>query len=156
MMIRRPVFLSRPEEFVNLQGLPIQSSNGFASEQYLKFNSLVISLTGKFVQFSLGHGGQVPPSSSVHSFQFTNFSKEMRSWSRSRSRQSRHISAGAGAVGTFCSELEPEPSKIASAPAGKRGKITKKKVQNVKRENTESIIFIAQFLPFLRTSHELE
>ena len=30
----------------------------------------------------------------------------------------------------------------------KRGNIIKKKMQNVKRENAEYIIFIAQFLPF--------
>ena len=54
--------------------------------------------------------------------------------------------AGAGAVGTFCSE--PEPSKKVSVLAPKRGKHHKKKTQSVKRENAESIIFIALFVPF--------
>ena len=33
----------------------------------------------------------------------------------------------------------------------KRGKFIKKKTQNVKRKNAESIIFTAQFLPLSRT-----
>ena len=71
-----------------------------------------------------------------------------RSRSRSRSRRSRQISAGAGAgagaVRTFCSEPEPEPepSKKVSAPAPKEENL-KKKTQNMKRENAESIIFTA-------------
>ena len=58
--------------------------------------------------------------SSVHSVRFTNFSSGMRS--RSLSRRSRHISTGAGAVGTFCFEQEPEQSKKVSAPAPKERK----------------------------------
>ena len=41
--------------------------NGLASVQYLQFSFLAKSFSGKFVQFSSGHGGQVPSFSSVHS-----------------------------------------------------------------------------------------
>ena len=76
--------------------------------------------------------------------------------------------AGAGATRarTFRPEPESEPSehfvwsrsgsrlkKIGRA--SKERKIIRKKTQNVKRENAESIIFTAQFLPFSRTG-ELE
>ena len=69
-----------PEEFVNLRGLLVQSSSllGISSVQ---FSSLGTSLSGKFVQFSSGHRGQVPQFrsfSSVHLVQFTNSSGPAR------------------------------------------------------------------------------
>ena len=53
--------------FVNLQRLLVQSSKwlGISSVQ---FSYLVTSLSGKFVQFSSGHGSRVPPFSSFSSF----------------------------------------------------------------------------------------
>ena len=68
---------------------------------------------------------------------------------RSQSCRSQHFSAGAGvgAVGTFCSE--PKPYKKVPAPAPEER--NNKENTNVKRENAESIIFTAQFLPFSRT-----
>ena len=86
---------------------------------------------------------------SIHSVHFTNFSAGVRGQSRSRSR--RHISVGAEAVGTFFSEPEPNRLKKVSTPAPNERKIIKKKTQNVKREDVESIIFTAQFLPISRT-----
>ena len=62
-----------PEQFVNLQGLLVQSSKMFGISS-VQFGSLVTSLSGKLVQFSQGHGSQLPPFSSVHSFHFTNSS----------------------------------------------------------------------------------
>ena len=76
----------------------------------------------------------------------------MRSRSQSRSHWSWHILAGAGvgarAIGTFCLELEsePEPSKMFLLRLQRRGKIIKKKTQNVQCENVEVIIVTAQFL----------
>ena len=64
------------EEFVNLQGLLVQSSKWFGISS-VQFSSLGTSLPGKFVQLSSGYQGQVPPFSSfssVHSVQFTNSS----------------------------------------------------------------------------------
>ena len=61
------------EEFVNLQGPLIQSSKRFGISS-VQFIPLVASSLGKFVQFSPGHGDQVPPFNSVHSVQITNFS----------------------------------------------------------------------------------
>ena len=58
-----------PEVFVNLQGLLLQSSRLFGISS-VQFSSLVISLCEKFLQFSSGHGYQVHPFSSVHSFHF--------------------------------------------------------------------------------------
>ena len=55
---------SGPEEFVNLRGPLVQSSKWFGISS-VQFSSLVTSLSGKFVQFSSGHGDQVPPFSSV-------------------------------------------------------------------------------------------
>ena len=54
----------KPEEFVNLQSLLVQSSKwfGISSEQ---FSTLVASLLGEFVQFSSGHGELVLPFSAV-------------------------------------------------------------------------------------------
>ena len=75
--------------------------------------------------------------------------------------------SGAGTAGVDTFRLEPEPPEHFVRSRGgnrlkksrlrlqKRGKNHKKQAQNVKRENTESIIFIAQFLPFSRTG-ELE
>ena len=66
----------RPEEFVNLQGLLVESSKWFGISS-VQFSSLVASYSGKLVQFSWGHGGQVPPFSSltsVHLVKFTNSS----------------------------------------------------------------------------------
>ena len=68
--------MAGPEEFVNLQGILVRSSK-FLGISSVQFSFLAISLTGKLVQFSTEHGGQVPPFSSlssVHSVQFTNFS----------------------------------------------------------------------------------
>ena len=67
---------SGPEEFVNLQDLLVQSSKwfGISSEQFISPGT---SMSGKFVQFSSEHRGQVYPFgsfSSVHSDQFMNFS----------------------------------------------------------------------------------
>ena len=55
-----------PEEFANLQGLLVQSSNFFGVSS-VQFRSLGTSLTGKFGQFSSGYRGQVPPYSSFSS-----------------------------------------------------------------------------------------
>ena len=46
-----------PEEFVNLQGLLVQRSKWFGVSS-VQISSPVTSLSGKFVQFSSGHGGQ--------------------------------------------------------------------------------------------------
>ena len=56
-----------PAEFVNLQGLLVQSSKWFGISS-VQFGFLVTSLSRKLIQFSSGHGGQVSPFSSVHSF----------------------------------------------------------------------------------------
>ena len=74
-----PLFLPAPAGFVNLQGVLLQSSKwlGISSVQ---FGSIVTSLSGKFVQFNSGHGGQVTPSSSVHSFHFANSSGPDSAW----------------------------------------------------------------------------
>ena len=64
------------QEFANLQGFLIQSSNWFGISS-VQFSSLGTSLSEKFVQFSSGDRGQVPPFSSfspVHSVQFMNSS----------------------------------------------------------------------------------
>ena len=53
-----------PEEFVNLQGPLVQSSNLFDISS-VQFSSLGTSLSGKFVHFRPEHRGQVPPFSSV-------------------------------------------------------------------------------------------
>ena len=71
-----------PEEFVNLQGLLVQSSKWFRISS-AQFSSLVTSLPGQFVQFILGHRGQVPPFSSfssVHLVQITNSSGSDSDW----------------------------------------------------------------------------
>ena len=48
-----------PEELLSLQGLFVQSSNWFAISS-VQFSSLGTSLSGKLVQSSSGHQGQVP------------------------------------------------------------------------------------------------
>ena len=154
-MIRRPVFPAGPEEFDNLQGLLIQSPNGLHQFSKVQFPGHQFDWKVRSDQIGERWLYASVQFSSVHSVHFTDFFARMRNRSQSRSRQSRHISAGAGAVGTFFSEPEPEPSKVVSAPAPKERKNHTRKIQNVKRENTESIIFIAQFLPFSRTG-ELE
>ena len=61
---------TRSEEFVNLQSLLVQSSIWFGVNS-VQFSSLFTILYGKFVQFSSGYGGQVPPFSSFSSVQFS-------------------------------------------------------------------------------------
>ena len=59
--------LPGPEEFVNLQSVLVQISKWFGISS-AQFSYLVIGLSGKFVQFSSGNGGQVPPSSPFSRF----------------------------------------------------------------------------------------
>ena len=72
MVVIEPIAFTRPEEFVNLQGLLVRSSKRFGISS-VQFSSLVTSLTGNFIQFSLRHSGQVPPFSSVQFSSFSSF-----------------------------------------------------------------------------------
>ena len=64
---------------MNLQGLLVQSSKWFGISS-VQFSFLATSFSGKFVQFSSGHGGQVHPFSSEHSVQFTSSSGPDSDW----------------------------------------------------------------------------
>ena len=120
----------------------------------IQFSSIGTSLSGKFVQFRAAGPSasvQFAQFSSVHklfrpwfprkvrsarfgaqwpsaSVQFSSLSSFHELFRRDvQPKSDRHISAGAGAVGTFCSELEPEPSKKVSVPAPKERKNHEKK-----------------------------
>ena len=63
-------------EFASLQRRLVQNSSWFGISS-IQFSSLFTTLFGKFIQFSSGHRGEMPPFSSfssVHSVLFTNSS----------------------------------------------------------------------------------
>ena len=68
-------------------------------------------------------GRERPGTAQNSAFHFIQFWPGIRSRSWSQSRRSRHISAGAGVVRTFCSDPEPElePSKKKSFGSDSEG-----------------------------------